>query len=148
MNAETLLQAFLPYHESQNFPRMLSILTLPITSRYRAPFAALIKAAQPIPRSYITTAISPERDRSLRLLNDVAGMIHKAMEEDIVHRALLGFWSSTMVDLVDKSRTGKSVNEEMVKILVETFVTILSTGGGSIDISVSDSSSPAVTESS
>ena len=139
MNAETLLQAFLPYHGSQNFPRMLSILTLPTISRYHAPFAALIKSAQPLPRSYITTAISPERDRSLRLLNDVAGMVHKAQEEDVVHRALLGFWSSIMVDLVDKARTGKSVNEEMVKILVETFVTILSTAGGSVDISVSDS---------
>ena len=136
MNAETVLQVFLPYHQSPNFPRILSILSLPKSSKYHAPFAPLVKTAQTIPRSYIITAISPERDCSLRLLSDVAGMIKIALDEKVVHRALLAFWTSTMVELLERARMGKGVNEGVVKVLVEAFVTILSTPGGGQDVNV------------
>jgi U3 small nucleolar RNA-associated protein 10 len=139
MNADAVLQVFLPYQESPNFARMLAILTIPTTSPYHAPFSPLIKSAQPLPRTYIATAISPARDRSLRLLNDVAGTIKVALDEDVVHRALLAFWTSTMVELLDKVRTGKGVNEGMVKIMVEAFVTILSNKGSGSDVCVSAS---------
>ncbi len=138
MNAETVLQVFLPYHESPNFARMLAILTFPTTSPYYAPFVPLIKSAQPLPRSYITTAISPEREKSLRLLSDMAGMVKQAMDGGVVHRALLAFWTSTMVGLLENARAGKGVNEGMVKIMVEAFVTILSTAGSNPDVCVSD----------
>nr|XP_019043454.1 hypothetical protein I302_08031 [Kwoniella bestiolae CBS 10118]OCF22384.1 hypothetical protein I302_08031 [Kwoniella bestiolae CBS 10118] len=127
MNAEVLLQVFLPYHESPNFPRILAILTIPQTSVYHAPFFSLIKGAQPVPRSYITNVISPARDRSLQLLRDVAGLVHQAIKEKVVHRALLTFWTATMVDLLDGAKNGKGVHEGLVKVMVEVFVTILST---------------------
>ena len=137
MNAETLLQVFLPYHQSPNFPRILAILTIPMTSPYHAPFASLIKSAQPLPRTYVTTAISPERDRSLRLLTDVIGMVKQALDEGVMHRALLAFWTSTMVEMLEKARTGKGVNEGMVKKMVEAFVTILTTPRTNQDVCVS-----------
>jgi U3 small nucleolar RNA-associated protein 10 len=138
MNAETLLQVFLPYHSSPNFPRILAILTIPATSPWSAPFAPLIKTPQIIPRSYITTAISPDRERSLRLLGDVVGMIRTAIVEGTVHRALLGFWTGVMVELLEKAKLGK-VNESLVKVLVEEFVHILTTSEGGQDVNVSDS---------
>ncbi|KAK4685034.1 U3 small nucleolar RNA-associated protein 10, partial [Tremellales sp. Uapishka_1] len=134
MNAEILLQVFLPYHDSPNFTRMLAILNLPPTSPYHAPFTPLIQKAQPVPRSYITSAISPARDSSLRLLSDIADMVRIAHEEKVVHRALLTFWTSVMVDLLEKSKTGKGVSEGLVKVLVEAFVTILSISSGGPEI--------------
>ena len=137
MNAETLLQVFLPYHSSPNFARILAILTIPTDSPYYAPFAPLVKKAQPIPRSYITAAIVPEREKSLRLLGDVMGMIKVALKEGVVHRALVAFWTGTFVELVEKSRAGKSVGEGLVKTLVEVFVDAMSTKDGGIEINVS-----------
>jgi len=137
MNTETLLQVFLPYHESPNFPRIIAILAIPTTSPYHAPFARLAKSAQPLPRSYISTAISPERERSLRLLTDIVGLVKQALNEDVVHRALLAFWTSTLVELLEKARAGKGVNEGMVKLLVEASVTILSTPKAAHDVCVS-----------
>lgn len=141
MNTEVLIQIFLPYHESPNFPRMLAILTVPTTSIYHAPFHPLIKNAQPLPRSYITTAISPAKERTLRLLQDVVNLVPKAIEEKTVHRALLAFWSATMVELLEKSRSGKGVTEGLVKVLVEAFVNILSTPEAGPEVSVSVRSS-------
>ncbi|WVF68418.1 hypothetical protein IAT40_003183 [Kwoniella sp. CBS 6097] len=134
MNADVLLEVFLPYHESPNFPRILAILTIPQTSPYHAPFSPLIKNAQAIPRSYIATAISPAKDKSLHLLNNVAGLIQQAIKEKVVHRALLTFWSAIMVDLLDSAKQGKGVNEGLVKVMVEVFVTILSTPNGGEDV--------------
>ncbi|WRT69783.1 uncharacterized protein IL334_006774 [Kwoniella shivajii] len=135
MNAEILLQVFLPYHESPNFPRILAILTIPQNSPYYAPFFPLIKNAQPIPRSYITTVISPARDKSLHLLTDVAGMVEQAIKEKVVYRALLTFWTATMVDLLEGGNAGKGVHEGLVKVMVEAFVIILSTPQGGEDVS-------------
>ncbi|WVQ95966.1 hypothetical protein IAU59_003065 [Kwoniella sp. CBS 9459] len=134
MNADVLLEVFLPYHESPNFPRILAILTIPQTSSYYAPFAPLIKNAQAIPRSYIATAISPAKDKSLHLLNNVAGLIQQALKEKTVHRALLTFWSAIMVDLLNSANNGKGVHEGLVKVMVEVFVTILSTPNGGEDV--------------
>jgi U3 small nucleolar RNA-associated protein 10 len=135
MNAELVLQVFLPYHESPNFARMLSILTIPPTSPYFAPFAPLIKDAQALPRAYIATAISPAKEPSLRLLNDVVGMVPQALREGSVHRAMLNFWSATIVELLEK----KSVSEGLVKSVVEAFVGILTTEDGGQDANVSPS---------
>ena len=137
MNAEVVLQVFLPYHQSPNFPRMLSILTIPKASRYFAPFDPLIKNAQPLPRSYITQSVSPSRDKSLRLLMDVAGMVQVALADNVVHRGLLAFWSATMVELIESERSGKGVGEGLVKVLVEAFVGILETSKGGQDVNVS-----------
>jgi len=137
MNAEVVLQVFLPYHQSPNFPRMLSILTIPKTSRYFAPFDPLIKNAQPLPRSYITQSVSPSRDKSLRLLMDVAGMVQVALADNVVHRGLLAFWSATMVELIESERSGKGVGEGLVKVLVEAFVGIMETPKGGQDVNVS-----------
>jgi U3 small nucleolar RNA-associated protein 10 len=111
MNAELVLQVFLPYHESPNFARMLSILTIPPASPYFAPFAPLVKDAQTLPRAYIATAISPAKEPSLRLLNDVVGMVPLALREGVEHRALLNFWSASIVALLEK----KNITEGMVQ---------------------------------
>ncbi|OCF41969.1 hypothetical protein I317_04161 [Kwoniella heveanensis CBS 569] len=134
MNADVLLEVFLPYHESPNFPRILAILTISQTSPYYAPFSPLIKNAQAIPRSYIATAISPAKDKSLHLLTNVAGLAQQAIKEKIVHRALLTFWSAIMVDLLEGAKSGKGVQEGLVKVMVEVFVTILSTPNGGEDV--------------
>lgn len=129
MNAETVLQVFLPYHDSPNFARILAILDLSKTSPYNAPFAALAKRAQPVPREYITNAVSSARDPSLRLLTDVCSSVRDVLEENTVHRALLAFWTATLVDLLERARNGAGgrVPEGTVKVLVETFITLLST---------------------
>ncbi|TYJ57970.1 U3 small nucleolar RNA-associated protein 10 [Cryptococcus floricola] len=134
MNAETVLRVFLPYHESQNFPRILAILTLPTTSPYHVPFAPLIKNAQAIPRSYIVTAISPAKDKSLHLLGDLISSVQQAVKEGVVHRALLTFWSATLVDLLEGAKRAQGVNEAVVRLLVEAFVTLLETPKAGEDV--------------
>ena len=137
MNAEVVLQIFLPYHSTPNFARMIAILTIPNDSPYHAPFAPLVKKAQPIPRSYISTVISPEKERSLRLLEDVVGIVSQAHAEGALHRALLSFWSGTIVDLLGRYSAGIAPQEGLIKILVQSFVDILSTRGGGSDLNVS-----------
>lgn len=137
MNAEVVLQVFMPYHSSPNFARMLAILTIPKESVYHVPFAPLITKAQAIPRAYITNIIAPEREKSLRLLQDVAGMIAVAHREGVAHRAMLSFWSGVMVELLEKSRHGKGITEGLVKIFVETFVELLLIPEGGKDLNVS-----------
>lgn len=137
MNAEVLLQVFLPYHSSPNFARILAIISLPKESAYHVPFAPLVKNAQPVPRSYITTVIAPEREKSLRMLEDVAGMLSVAIEEGAVHRAMVAFWTGVMVDLLDKSQKGKGASEGLVKVMVESFMTVLSTRDGGKEVNVS-----------
>jgi U3 small nucleolar RNA-associated protein 10 len=114
---------------------MLSILTIPPTSPYFAPFAPLIKDAQPLPRSYISTAISPAKESSLRLLTDVVGMVPRALSEGPVHRAMLNFWSGVIVELLEKPSGGKGA-EGMVKALVEAFEIVLSTPEAGQDVNV------------
>ena len=137
MNAEIVLQVFLPYHETQNFARILAILTVPLESPYYAPFSSLVKKSQPIPRSYISNDISAKRDPSLRLLTDVVGLIKAALKEGVVHRALLAFWSGVVVDLLQTGGTRLENEEGTVKILVEAFVGVLTTKHGGKDVNVS-----------
>ncbi|EAL19068.1 hypothetical protein CNBH1700 [Cryptococcus deneoformans B-3501A] len=134
MNVDEVLRSFLPYHESPNFPRILAIVTIPKTSPYYATFAPLVKDAQPIPRSYIVTSISPAKDKSLVLLGDIASMVQQAVKEGVVHHALLTFWTATMVDLLEGARHGKGANEGVVKQLVESFVTLLETPKAGEDV--------------
>lgn len=136
MNADEVLRAFLPYHEAPNFPRILAILTIPKRSPYYATFAPLVKNAQPVPRSYIVTSISPAKDKSLVLLGDIASMVQQAVKEGTVHHALLTFWTATMVDLLEGARHGKGANEGVVKQLVESFVTLLETPKAGEDVNV------------
>lgn len=136
MNADEVLRAFLPYHEAPNFPRILAILTIPKRSPYYATFAPLVKNAQPVPRSYIVTSISPAKDKSLVLLGDIASMVQQAVKEGTVHHALLTFWTATMVDLLEGARHGKGANEGVVKQLVESFVTLLETPKADEDVNV------------
>lgn len=136
-NVETTLQVFLPYHESPNFARMLAILTIPQTSPWFAAFHPLIKNAQPVPRSYIATAISPANEPSLRLLSSVIGSAKLAMKEQTIHRALLAFWTSTIVEMLERNVAAIGPAEGFVKLLVEAFVEIMSSSSGGQDVNVS-----------
>lgn len=137
MNVETTLQVFLPYHDSPNFARILAILTIPQTSPFYAGFHPLIKNAQPVPRAYIATAISPAKEPSLRLLSGVIGSVRQAMKEGTVHRALLAFWTSTIVEMLERTAGGQAPSEGMVKLLVEAFVEIMTSNAGGQDVNVS-----------
>lgn len=137
MNAETVIKVFLPYHESPNFHRMLAILTIPTTSVYHAPFQPLIRGAQPVPRSYIVKAISPAKEPSLRLLSDVARMVLVALDEGVVHRALLAFWSASITELLEGAKGGQGVRENAVKVFVEAFIELLTYPSAGPDVNVS-----------
>ncbi|ORX37624.1 hypothetical protein BD324DRAFT_650190 [Kockovaella imperatae] len=137
MNAEIVLQVFYPYHSTPNFARMLAILSIPNQSAYHAPFNPLGKDAQAVPRSYIAAAISPEKDRSLRLLEDVLSLLKRAHKEGALYRGLMTFWSGTLVDLLDRYQAGKKVLEGLVKLLVESFVDILTMKNGGPDLNAS-----------
>ena len=137
MNPEAVLQVFLPYHSTPNFARIIAILTIPNDSPYHAPFAPLVKKAQPIPRSYISTIISPEKERSLRLLEDVVDLVKQAQGEGVVHRAMLSFWSGIIVDLLERYQAGSNPPEGLIKNLVQSFVDLLSIKAGGADLNVS-----------
>ncbi|WVN90881.1 uncharacterized protein L203_106124 [Cryptococcus depauperatus CBS 7841] len=134
MNAEAILKVFLPYHGASNFPRLLAILNIPKSSPYYAPFSPLTKNAQTVPRSYIVTAISPTKDKSLTLLNDIIAMVQMSINDGSAHRAVLAFWSSTIVDLLEGARHGSGLDDKIVKVLVEAFVTMLETPNGGEDV--------------
>ncbi|RXK39692.1 hypothetical protein M231_03047 [Tremella mesenterica] len=134
MNVETVLQVFLPYHDSPNFARMLAILTIPQTSIYHAPFSSLVKDSQPVSRTYIANSISPTRDKSLRLLRDISGMLRQALQDGVAHRALSGFWTATLTELLENSRASRqSLSDGTVKVLVEACVEVMRFKGAGQD---------------
>jgi U3 small nucleolar RNA-associated protein 10 len=130
MNVAAVLEAFLPYHASTHFPRILAILVIPITSPFHALLQPLVKDPQPLTRSALITALGPSSDPSLRALREIMAFIPRAIEDKTVHRTLLTFWTGLTVDLVERQNGAKGgVQENVVRILVESFVVLLEAAG-------------------
>lgn len=138
MNVGAVIQAFLPYHESSQFPRILAILKLDTKSPYYNLLHPLQKTPQTLDRALLVRYMSPAKDSSLFVLQDVMNLLAQAEQEKAVHRALVNFWGAVMLDFVDRMRLEKNgIPEPVVKVLVEGFIRVLSCQHGGPDFAVS-----------
>jgi U3 small nucleolar RNA-associated protein 10 len=138
MNVGAVIQAFLPYHESTQFPRILAILQLDPKSPYYNLLHPLQKTPQTLDRALIVRYMSPAKDSSLFVLQDIMNLLAQAEQERAVHRALVNFWGAVMLDFVERMRLEKNgIPEPVVKILVEGFIKVLSCQHGGADFAVS-----------
>jgi U3 small nucleolar RNA-associated protein 10 len=104
----------------------LAILNIPSTSAFYAVLQPLVKDPQPLTRSALITALGPASDPSLRALQEIMAFVPRAIEDSTVHRTLLTFWTGLVVDMIERQKGFKGgVQEGVVRILVESFVTLL-----------------------
>lgn len=137
MNVDAVIDAFLPYHDSNQFPRILSILRLEKKSPYYTLLHPMQSAPQPVDRTLLLRYMSTSKDKSLTLLTRIMAFLPKAEEEGVVSRTMLNFWSATLVDFVERLRNEKGLGENVVKVLVEGFVQALACKRGGADFAVS-----------
>lgn len=127
LNVDPVIEAFLPYHDSPQFPRILSIIRL--DPKLKSPYYSLLNPMQKSPttldRGLLCRYMSPAKDKSLFLLQRIMGMLSKAVEEGAGFRTLFSFWSATMVEFLEKIRGEGGVPEAVVKALVDGFVRAL-----------------------
>ncbi|KAJ9106769.1 hypothetical protein QFC19_003082 [Naganishia cerealis] len=137
MNVGAVIQAFLPYHESSQFPRILAILKLDQQSPYYNLLHPLQKTPQVLDRALLVRYMSPTKDSSLFVLQDVMNLLAQAEQERAVYRALVNFWGTVMLDFVERMRLEKNgIPEPVVKILVEGYIRVLSCQHGGPDFAV------------
>lgn len=139
MNVDSVIDALLPYHDSNQFPRMLAIIRL--DPNHKSPYFSLLHPLQKAPslldRSLLIRYMSPAKDKSLFLLQRISDMLPRAAEEQVAGKTLLAFWSAIMVEFLEKIRGEGGVPENVVKTLVEALVKSLSIEHGGADLAVS-----------
>ncbi|SPO26859.1 related to UTP10 - nucleolar protein, component of the small subunit processome [Ustilago trichophora] len=102
-SVEDVLAAFLPYHDTQQFARMLSICKLDDKPHLQF-LLSVKKTASPLPAGVLHAAIlaPATTTASLDLLRWISGLVanHAAAELHVApHRALVNFWTSTLVQV-------------------------------------------------
>lgn len=136
MNVESCVRAFLPYHESPQFPRVLAILRLEKNSPYYYLLHPLQKAPQTVPRTLLIHYMTIAKDPSLTLLREILGMLPQAAAQKALHRSLLTFWSATTVEYVERVRQDRGgIPEAVIKVLVEGLVHALNASSSGPDYS-------------
>lgn len=96
-NALTVLRAFMPFHQTPQFAKMLAILNLSSES-HLAFLRPLQKTVQPLPTSVLLSALlAPASNDTLRFVNSVV------TASATPHRAQILFWSATLVQFCARS---------------------------------------------
>ncbi|PWN24696.1 hypothetical protein BDZ90DRAFT_234655 [Jaminaea rosea] len=111
-NAVVVLRAFLPFHSTPQFARMLNILSISKES-HLAFLLPIQKAAQPLPTSVLLSALlaPASSSHSLDALRLVGGVLPTDKEP---HRAQVLFWSSTLVQFCARSAGAEAGNDGLV----------------------------------
>lgn len=102
-SVEHVLAAFLPYHDTQQFARMLSICKLDGKPHLQF-LLSVKKTASPLPAGVLHTAIlaPATTTASLDLLRWISGLLANDVSYQLQvspHRALVNFWTSTLVQI-------------------------------------------------
>ncbi|KAJ1026239.1 hypothetical protein NDA18_003896 [Ustilago nuda] len=102
-SVEDVLAAFLPYHDTQQFARMLSICKLDGKPHLQF-LLSVKKSASPLPAGVLHAAIlaPATTTASLDLLRWISGLIANDISFELgvaPHRALINFWTSTLVQV-------------------------------------------------
>ncbi|KAJ9477870.1 U3 small nucleolar RNA-associated protein 10 [Pseudozyma hubeiensis] len=102
-SVEQVLAAFLPYHDTQQFARMLSICKLDGKPHLQF-LLSVKKTASPLPAGVLHAAILAPAitTASLDLLRWIAGFVANDVScrlQVAPHRALVNFWTSTLVQV-------------------------------------------------
>ncbi|KAG8875602.1 snoRNA-binding rRNA-processing protein utp10 [Tulasnella sp. 331] len=96
-NVSLVLECFLPYHESSQFSKMLSILAIESNSlwSFLLPFK---KSSKALPRTALITAMIKNVD----LARLATGLFVRALENNYWHRTLLNFSTSIAVEYISR----------------------------------------------
>ncbi|KZT53175.1 hypothetical protein CALCODRAFT_60703 [Calocera cornea HHB12733] len=122
-NLDGVMACFLPYHDSPLFVRILSITHLkenrpPVNWAFLEAFK---KITEPMPRDSLLVAM--EKDPAL--LRFVVDLLPKALGEGSAHRALINFYTVTLLAFIKKQKT---LDETMSAMLLPAFSQILDSG--------------------
>ncbi|KZO97606.1 hypothetical protein CALVIDRAFT_536183 [Calocera viscosa TUFC12733] len=122
-NIDGVMECFLPYHDSPLFVRILSIVH---NKEYRGTInwtflEAFKKISQPMPRDSLLVAM----EKDSQLLRFVVDLLPKALEEGSAHRALINFYTVTLLAFIKKQ---KALDESMSALLLPAFSQILECG--------------------
>ncbi|CAO1623616.1 unnamed protein product [Parajaminaea phylloscopi] len=111
-NPLTTLQAFLPYHQSPQFARMLHILKISSAAHLKF-LLPLQKTVQPLPTSVLVSALTtpPTSSPSLETLRFVAHLVRPGTSP---HRTQVLFWSSILVQFCTQFAANGSNGESIM----------------------------------
>ncbi|KAG9005674.1 snoRNA-binding rRNA-processing protein utp10 [Tulasnella sp. JGI-2019a] len=115
-----VLECFMPYHESTQFAKMLSILAIessPMWS-FLAPFK---KSSKALPRTALVTAMI----KNVELARLVTGLFANAIEGNYWHRTLLNFSTAITVEYISRVPT---IDEGITAFLLPAITTPLLSG--------------------
>lgn len=148
MNVDGVLACFLPYHDSQQFVRILSILRIPCVPPRPGPdtsrgytdssffptvrpnshltFLQAPKTAHlPLSRQHLV--VSLHKDKTLSSLRLVASLLSAALKAGTAHRTMIGFHASTLVGYLEHGGlNGGRIGDSALSVLVPEVVAGLS----------------------
>ncbi|CED85640.1 Uncharacterized conserved protein [Phaffia rhodozyma] len=119
MNFNSVLSAFLPYHDSTQFVRILSILKVPKNSH----FSFLIgpqTAHVPLSRHHLI--LSLHQDKSRDLLRFVSSILTQAIQNKTLYRTLVNFHASILVGFLAHGGQSKLVGDTELTIIIPEVV--------------------------
>ncbi|KAI6037989.1 hypothetical protein EDC04DRAFT_2699173 [Pisolithus marmoratus] len=118
-NVDAVLTLFLPYHESQHFVKMLSILHIPPASNFSF-LLAFKSAAKPLSRS----ALVKEMNSNVEVARFTTELLPTAVRCSYFHRTLLAFNTATMHDYISSV---PSLDDGMLAFILPALLTPLQT---------------------
>ncbi|KAI6117492.1 hypothetical protein EV401DRAFT_2197674 [Pisolithus croceorrhizus] len=127
-NVDAILTLFLPYHESQHFVKMLSILHIPPTSRFSF-LLAFKSAAKPLSRS----ALVKEMGSSVEVARFTAELLPTAVGCSYSHHTLLAFNTATMHDYISSV---PRLDDGMLTFILPALLTPLQTASKDVNIAL------------
>ncbi|EJU00234.1 hypothetical protein DACRYDRAFT_23206 [Dacryopinax primogenitus] len=115
-NIDGVMECFLPYHDSPLFVRILSILHLNRSAGgiNWTFLEAFKKINQSMPRDSLLLAMEKDSE----LLRFVVNMLPKGLEESTAHRALINFYTVTLLGFIKRQKT---IDENISAILLPAF---------------------------
>jgi U3 small nucleolar RNA-associated protein 10 len=93
------LSLFIPYHETPHFTKMVTILHFAPNSTWSF-LNAFKAAAKPLPR----TALVAEMLRNIEVTRFVASLLPSAISGGYVHRTLVSFHTSILLEYISQSK--------------------------------------------
>ncbi|KDQ16943.1 hypothetical protein BOTBODRAFT_144298 [Botryobasidium botryosum FD-172 SS1] len=113
-NVDDVLSCFLPYHESTQFAKMLSILHIKENTIWS--FLLQFKSSGlSLPRPALVNAMVKDND----LTRFVSSLLQTSISSYCVHRALVGFHSGVFLEYIAQVKT---VDEGVVAFLLPAFL--------------------------
>ncbi|KAG8912993.1 snoRNA-binding rRNA-processing protein utp10, partial [Tulasnella sp. 417] len=128
-DVDLVLECFLPFHESPQFAKMHSILTIRADSTWSF-LKPSHKIVHGLPRSVLLTQMTKDRDLARFVLN----MLSQAVASSAVHRTLVNFHTSVAIEYISRL---PAADEGILAAFLPSIIQPMSSDGANREITLS-----------